>query len=507
MPLQVSGRDGARRQAGAGESCQRPSRARGVFVPLTRPRPSPISQALLAEYVGTIILVLATRLALNDPDGVAFVAVGMTLCALIYAFDHVSGAQFNPAVTIGLVITRKMSLLTGVLYIIVQTLGGLTGGLLAYAIASPKDIKPFVPANGTGASWAAEFLYAFALILVQQNVGVEKNANEPNSYFGIAVAFTVLSGAAATFQISGACFNPAIGTGVDFAAILVSGDFGLTNIWIYWTAPVMGALAASAVKFYQNHPLHGEVSGLPLTVPLTEAVGTFFIVLTASLTNEPLAIGGMVLAMVYMGDHVSGADFNPAVSLGVAIRMGLPLNEYWKVLVIMAAQFAGAFAGALSAYGIVGNVSLPNGGVDAIRGLYGAVVFEAIFTGLVVYVVCAVMTPTRDDDDTDTLEERRGHSRSYHGIAIGFIVAGGIYASGPYGGGSGGVFNPALGTSIIAVRAAFNQQPVAAEQLWVYWIGPLAGSLLGSGLFSLLHHHVDPVVADYVEGTENESLS
>ena len=457
--------------------------------------------------MGTIVLVLATRLALNDPDGVAFIAVGVTLCALIYAFDHVSGAQFNPAVTIGLVITRKMSALTGILYVIVQTMGGLTGGLLAYAIASPKDIKPFVPANGTGASWAAEFLYAFALILVQQNVGTEKNSTEPNSYFGIAVAFTVLSGAAATFQISGACFNPAIGTGVDFAAILVSGQFGLTNIWIYWTAPVMGAVTASAVKFYQNHPLHGKVSGLPLTVPLTEALGTFFIVLTASLTNEPLAIGGMVLAMVYMGDHVSGADFNPAVSLGVAIRMGLPFNEYWKVLLIMTSQFIGAFAGALASYGISGSVTLPNGGVDAIRGISGAVVYEAIFTGLIVYVVCAVMTPTRDEDDPDALEERQGHSRSYHGIAIGFIVAGGIYAGGLNGGGSGGVFNPALGTSIIAVRAAFNLQPVALNQLWVYWIGPIAGSLVGSGLFSLLHHHVDPVVADYVEGAEYETAS
>ena len=443
-----------------------------------------------------------TRLALNDPDGVAFVAVGVTLCALIYAFDHVSGAQFNPAVTIGLVVTKKIPVSTGILYIIVQTLGGLTGGLLAYAIASPKDIKPFVPANGTGASWAAEFLYAFALILVQQNAGAEKNANEPNSYFGIAVAFTVLSGAAATFQISGACFNPAIGTGVDFAAILISGQTGLSNIWIYWTAPVVGALAASAVKLYQNHPLHGDEPGLPLSVPLTEAVGTFFIVLTASLTNEPLAIGGMVLAMVYMGDHVSGADFNPAVSLGIAIRMGVPPHKWWMVIVTILAQFTGAFAAAFSAYGIAGNVTLPNDGVDAIRGLSGAVVFEAIWTGLIVYVVCAVMTPTHGEDDPLAAQERRGHSRSYQGIAIGFVIAGGIYAGGPYGGGSGGVFNPALGTSIIAVRAAFNQQPVAADQLWVYWIGPIAGSLIGSGLFSLLHHHVDPVVADFVEVDE-----
>ena len=452
--------------------------------------------------MGVIFIVLVTRLSLNDSDGVAFLAVGVTLCALIYAFDHVSGAHFNPAVTIGLMVTQKMRVPAGLLYIAVQTLGGLTGGLLAYAIASPKNDKPFIPTNGAGASWAVEFLYAFALILVQQNAGAEKNAREPNSYFGIAVAFTVLSGAAATFGISGACFNPAIGTGVDFAAILTSGQTGLSNMWIYWTAPIVGALAASAVKTYQNLPSHADEPGLPLSVPLTEALGTFFIVLTASLTtslNAPLAVGAMVLGMVYMGDHVCGADFNPAVTLGVALRMGVPPREWWKVVVTIFAQFVGAFAAAFTAYGIEGTVTLPNDGVQSIRGQSGAVVFEAIWTALLVYVVCAVMTPTYGDDDVAATHERQGHSRSYQGLAIGFVIAGGIYAGGPLGGGSGGVFNPALGTAIVSVRAAFGQSPTDAGGLWVYWVGPFAGSFLGAGLFSLLHFHTDPVVADYVD--------
>ena len=430
--------------------------------------------------------------------------MGVTLCALIYAFDHISGAQFNPAVTVGLLVTRKMRLGAALLYMTAQTLGGMTGGLLAYAIASPQDTEPFQPARGTGPSWAAEFLFAFSLILVQQNAGAEKNAREPNSYFGIAVAFEVLAGAAATFAISGGCFNPAIGTGVDFAAILTAKDSsGLSNVWIYWSAPIAGALAASAVKTYQNLPSHAEEPGLPSVVPLTEAIGTFFIVLTASLTNQPLAIGGMVLAMVYMGDHVCGADYNPAVTLGVALRMGVPPREWWKVAVTMIAQFIGALAAAFAAYGIAGKVSLPNGGVESIRGLSGAVIFEGLWTALLVYVVCAVMTPTHGDDDPAAADERRGHSRSYQGLAIGFVIAGGIYAAGPLGGGSGGVFNPALGTAIIVVRVAFGKTD-ALNQLWVFWIGPFVGSLVGAGLFSLLHHHSDPVVVEYVEEAGGE---
>jgi len=428
----------------------------------------------------------------------------VTLCALIYAFDHVSGAQLNPAVSLGLVLSGQLRAGTALLYVAAQTLGGMSGGLLAYAIASPLDDRPFVPARGTGPSWAAEFLYAFALILVQQNAGAEKNAREPNSYFGIAVAFTVLAGAAATFDVSGGCFNPAVGTGVDFAAILTSDAAGLSNVWIYWTAPCAGAALASAVKYFQNLPSHASNEGLPSVVPLTEALGTFFIVLTASLTNQPLAIGGMVLAMVYMGDHVCGADYNPAVTLGVAVRMGVPVREWWKVGVTVAAQFAGALAAAFAAYGIAGSVSLPNGSVESIRGLSGAVVFEGLWTALLVYVVCAVMTPTHGDDDPAAPEERRGHSRSYQGLAIGFVIAGGIYAAGPLGGGSGGVFNPALGTAIVVVRVASGDAK-ALEQLWVFWLGPCVGAVAGAGLFSLLHHHVDPVVVLEDEGGVGEA--
>jgi glycerol uptake facilitator-like aquaporin len=283
-----------------------------------------------------------------------------------------------------------------------------------------------------------------------------------------------------------------VGTGVEFAALFNTGAqpaCSLANLWLDWSAPLAGALVATAVRWYQNLEAHRRVEELPTVVPLNECVGTFFVVLTASLTSQPLAVGAMLLGMVYMGDHVCGADFNHAVTLGVALRFGTPAAEWWKVAVTVMAQFVGAVGAAFTAYGIKGAVSLPVGPAAAADGTYGMVGFEALWTGLIVYVACAVMTPTSSEEEPARVRE--GHSRSYQGLALGFVVAGGIYAAGDNGGaGSGGVFNPALGSAIVMVQATLGGGD--AGTLWVYWVGPLIGALWGSALFSLLHYHVDP---------------
>lgn len=453
-------------------------------------------QSLLCEFVGTFFLVLTIVLSggRGSPDPTAasraYIAIGLTLGGMIYAFDHISGANFNPAVTLAFVLTRRMKIMTAILYVLVQTLGGICGALMAYAIANPSTIQPFAPSgtvtNPAAAAFGVEALYTFALVLVQQNAAAEKNAREPNSYFGLAVSFTVLAGAKAVGPISGGCFNPVVGTALDFAALLSNGS-SMNYIWVYWAGPLLGACAGAFVKVYMNLPSHAEAEGLPIVVPLTEFLGTFFLVLTAALTADGLAVGAMLLAMVYMGDHVCGADYNPAVTVGVAIRMGVSWREYWKVAVTLAAQFVGGIVGAFAAYGLAGRVNFPN--VDGLHGLAGAATFEMFWTALLVYTVCAVMTPV-SAEEPGSMEERKGHSRSYQGLAIGFVLAGGIYCAGKYGGGSGGVFNPALGSAITMVDSLLQGGNPA--NLWVYWVGPFAGSILGAGLFTLMHYHQDP---------------
>jgi glycerol uptake facilitator-like aquaporin len=260
-------------------------------------------------------------------------------------------------------------------------------------------------------------------------------------------------------------FNPAVGTALDVASLLTpngpSGGAIFSNVWIYWVAPCLGAVGASLLKMYMNLPSHAEAEGLPSVVPVTEAVGTFFIVLTAALTGDGFAVGAMVLAMVYMGDHVCGADYNPAITLGVALRMAIPLAETWKVAATMAAQFGGAMLAAWVGYQVSGTVTYP--AADGVRGLAGAAVFEALWSGLLVYVVCAVMTPTSAGGDGGPVDEtgaplggagggqeRKGHSRSFQGLAIGFVIIGGIYCATATGGGSGGVVSGAAAATAAA---------------------------------------------------------
>ena len=477
------------------------------------PAPPPLVrklQALLAEFLGTFFLVLVIRLSAPSDGGDSerrFLALGFSVASLVYAFDHISGAHFNPAVTLGMVASAALPLSTGALYVGAQVLGALAGGLASRTIGPSAPSTGFTPAS-YGSAWAVEFIFTFALVLVQQNAGAEKNsAREPNSYFGISVAFTVLAGACATLPISGGCFNPAIGTGVEFATLFCAAGApgcggSVSNLWLYWSAPLAGALLATAVRRYQNLPSHQDTGDFPPVIPLTELIGTYLVTLTASLTSaspatQPLAIGSMVLAMVYMGDHVCGADYNPAITLGALLRFGTPLRRaWWTAGLTVAAQVVGAVGAALTAYGVAGGqgLNLPNPGAGApgqrCEGLLGPLVYETLWSALLVYVALAVMTPNAEDlPEEEARMERAGHSRSYHGLAVGFIVAGGVYGGGSGGACSGGVFNPALGSAIILVQSVILKGD--GSFVWIYIVGPLAGACIGAGLFSLLHYHND----------------
>jgi glycerol uptake facilitator-like aquaporin len=191
-----------------------------------------------------------------------------------------------------------------------------------------------------------------------------------------------------------------------------------------------------------------------------------------------------------MGDHLCGVDFNPAVTLGAALRWAVPISGYWRIFLTTLAQFAGSFGAAFLVYAIAGETSKPSSSAD-IYDVTGHVAFEAVWSTILVYTVCSVMTSISDDPKDDRQLQRRG-------IAIGFVVAGGLYAGGQNGIPTSSVFNPAIGTALSAVDASLQHSD--AHRLWVYWIGPLLGSFFGSGLFSLLHAHNDPV-------SEDENLS
>jgi aquaporin Z len=202
---------------------------------------------------------------------------------------------------------------------------------------------------------------------------------------------------------------------------------------------------------------------------LTELIGTFFLVLTVGLTvtagspMAPLAIGCALMIMVYMGGHISGGHYNPAVSLAVHLRGKLPAAD---VLPYMLAQVVGALLAALAVQVMVSETFAPAPGPA--MSTVAALLAEILFT----FALCLVVLQTATSDKTA--------GNSYYGLAIGFTVVVGAFAA---GGISGGAFNPAVGVGPTVIHATLGGGSWAP--LWLYLVGPFAGGALAAVVFKL----------------------
>lgn len=210
---------------------------------------------------------------------------------------------------------------------------------------------------------------------------------------------------------------------------------------------------------------------------LTEAIGTFFLVLTIGLTVlsgnplAPLAIGSILMVMVYMGGHISGAHYNPAVSIAALIGGKMDRRDLFPYIV---AQLVGAMLASFSVLIILGQTFVPSPGADA--GLLSVLLSEIFFAFAVVLVVLNVAM----NDATA--------GNSFYGVAIGFVVMAGIFAVGDV---SGGVFNPAVGLGFILIDAFAGDGSL--DNLWVYIVGPIIGGLVAVKAFDIQHPKVDSI--------------
>jgi aquaporin Z len=200
---------------------------------------------------------------------------------------------------------------------------------------------------------------------------------------------------------------------------------------------------------------------------VTEFLGTFFLVLTIGLTvlggtpMAPLAIGASLMVMVYMGGHVSGGHYNPAVTLAVLLRGKLQKGD---VLPYMVAQVVGALAAAVVVYVVVGRTFAPAPAQGA--SMLGALLVEVLYTTALCLVVL----------HSATAPQTTGNS--FYGLAIGFTVTAAAFAGGPI---SGGAFNPAVGTGPILVAALLGDGSVV--NLWLYLVGPFAGGVIAAAVY------------------------
>jgi len=196
----------------------------------------------LTEFVGTFFLVLTIGLTSAEGTPFAPLAIGFALMVMVYMGGHVSGAHYNPAVTLAVMMRGKLPASQVIPYWISQLLGALAASATVFHLLG----KTFalVPVGGTLHSLAVEFLFAFALVLVVLNVATT-TGTAGNSFYGLAIGFTVGVGAFAGGPISGGAFNPAVGTGPALMSVM-AGHGGLGPLWIYWVGPILGGIVAVA---------------------------------------------------------------------------------------------------------------------------------------------------------------------------------------------------------------------------------------------------------------------
>lgn len=198
----------------------------------------------ICEFIGTTFLVLTICATAATGAPLAPLAIGAVLTAMIFAAGHISGAQFNPAVTVAVLIRGKMPASDVPGYLAAQVLGGLAGVGLAGAGGLQYTGKALTISNGDllGAA-ILETAVTFALAYVVLNVATSKD-HPGNSFYGLAIGFTVLSGAIAVGPVTGGVFNPAVAV-----AVVTGGLISSSLLWLYLvTGLAGGALAAVAFR-------------------------------------------------------------------------------------------------------------------------------------------------------------------------------------------------------------------------------------------------------------------
>jgi len=201
----------------------------------------------IVEFVGTFFLVLTIGLTVvgGGAGVIPPLAIGAGLMVMVYAGRHVSGAHFNPAVTLAVWMRGRCDTKDVAPYVACQVIGaGLAATAVKYLRAGAA-VSPMSPA--VGPALVAELLFTFALAWVVLNVATAKGT-AGNSSYGLAIGMTVTAGAFAVGDISGAVFNPSVAIGISLLGLS-----SWSNLWIYLVANFLGA-AAAALLFKTVHP-------------------------------------------------------------------------------------------------------------------------------------------------------------------------------------------------------------------------------------------------------------
>ncbi len=204
----------------------------------------------ITELIGTFFLVLTIGLTVTAGSALAPLAIGAALMVMVYMGGHISGAHYNPAVSLAVMMRGKIETVEAVKYMVFQVVGAILAGFATVWLAGEALVV--APAIGVSSLQAlgVEILFTFALALVVLQTATN-DATAGNSYYGLAIGFTVFAGTAAGGPISGGAFNPAVGLGPAIVDA-VTGGSSITGVWIYLAGPFIGGALAALVYKQQS---------------------------------------------------------------------------------------------------------------------------------------------------------------------------------------------------------------------------------------------------------------
>jgi aquaporin Z len=194
----------------------------------------------ITEFIGTFFLVLVVALTGNAA------AIGVTLMIMVFAGGHISGAHYNPAVTLAVLIRGKVTSQDAIFYMVVQIIAAIVAALLAKWYVGDVGVAAMDLTGKVLKAFIGELIGTFALAYVMLNVATSKGTTG-NSFYGLAIGLTVFAMASTFGSVSGGAFNPAVAVGAT-----VVEAFALKNIWIYLVACFGGGLLAAFVFNFIN---------------------------------------------------------------------------------------------------------------------------------------------------------------------------------------------------------------------------------------------------------------
>jgi len=459
---------------------------------------STVTQKLVAEFVGTFLLVFTVGCNVLGRTPVwAGVSIACVLMVSIYALGGVSGGHFNPAVSFALAFSKAlqgpgMSWAEFGKYVCVQLVAGIVAAF-SYAIMYWNAFN-LAPSKGFGflSAGLCEMLYTCMLCFVVLNVAGQRKWSEKkaagNEYFGLAIGFVIVAGAYGAGVVSGGCFNPAVALGIDTS----SAGLGFGWAFVYIAFELLGAaLAVVLFRLVRPREFKRNTGGLgeqdmdaeaSLASKLaSEFIGTYFLVLTVGLNvlgNSPagaFSIAASLMCMIYSLGDVSGAHFNPAVTLSVLISKLCPDLTPKTAAFYVLAQLAGAILAGFTYMLIFKGHTFPLGPQPG--HTWGNVaVAEIAFTFLLCYVVLT------------TAVHPKTKSGTMFGLTIGSCVTVGGFAIGSI---SGGSLNPAVSFGISVSRSLSGDTVHHLASASFYSAFECVGGALAAGALAATHPLVD----------------